>query len=146
MYCPKCRKPLFEPDKCRYCDWVKAEEIQPTGIYCYKCGSLIAQDSTFCASCGAKQNIQAPVLETPKQEDFPKSYYRDSWLLFFVVFIIGLIRIYVAYTNGKDSWYKGIITCAAALIFLPQIKVETKNVVVIFLVKIIAAAGVIMFI
>ena len=145
MYCPKCRKPLFEPDKCRYCDWTKAEEVQPTGIYCYKCGSLIPNDSTFCASCGARQNIQ-PTVEPPKQEAFPKSYYRDSWLLFIVVFIIGLIRIYVAYTNGGDSLYKGIITCAAALIFLPQIKVETKSIVTIFVVKIIAAVCLIMFI
>ena len=58
MYCPKCKKPLFELDKCRYCDWVKPEEIQPTGIYCYKCGKLIPQDSSFCTSCGAKQKGQ----------------------------------------------------------------------------------------
>ena len=146
MYCPKCRKPLFEPDKCRYCDWIKAEEVQPTGIYCYKCGTLIAHDSAFCASCGAKQNIQVPAVEEPKQEELPRSYYSDSRLLMAIVLIIGIIRLFVAFTNGGDTWYKGFMTCLAALIFSPQIKVETNNVVAIFAVKIIAAACVIMFI
>ncbi len=58
MYCPKCRKPLFDENKCIYCDWIKTEEIQPAGIYCYKCGNLIPQDSVFCAACGAPQNQQ----------------------------------------------------------------------------------------
>ena len=117
MFCPKCKNPLFDESHCNFCGWTK-EEPKPN-------------------------EEKQPENE---KKDFPKSYYRDSWLLFVLVLIAGLIRVYVAVTNGNDSLYKGIINCLAAFIFIPQIKVETNSVVVIFLVKIIAAAGLIIVI
>lgn len=117
MFCPKCKNPLFDESHCNFCGWTKEEPKQV-------------------------EEIQ-PETKEPK---LPKSYYRDSWLLFGLVLIAGVIRIYVAATNGNDSLYKGIVNCLAAFIFIPQVKVENQSTVVIFLVKIIAAAAVILII
>lgn len=145
MYCPKCRKPLFEPDKCRYCDWTKAEEVQPTGIYCYKCGSLIAQDSVFCVSCGAKQaiNNQKPIQE--KSNSYPLYYHILSWLTVGLILLIGYSQF--SSKNTDIGTYKAIITCLSALIFIPQISVGGKEKpLIIYAFKWIVALCVIVFV
>jgi hypothetical protein len=145
MYCPKCRKPLFEPDKCRYCDWTKAEEVQPTGIYCYKCGSLIAQDSVFCVSCGAKQaiNNQKPIQE--KSNSYPLYYHILSWLTVGLILLIGYSQF--SSKNTDIGTYKAIITCLSALIFIPQISVGSKEKpLIIYAFKWIVALCIIVFV
>ena len=145
MYCPKCRKPLFDENKCRYCDWVKTEEIQPAGIYCYKCGSLIAQDSVFCVSCGAKQaiNNQKPIQE--KSNSYPLYYHILSWLTVGLILLIGYSQF--SSKNTDIGTYKAIITCLSALIFIPQISVGDKEKpLIIYAFKWIVALCVIVFV
>ena len=144
MYCPKCRKPLFEPDKCRYCDWTKAE-VQPTGIYCYKCGSLIAQDSVYCVSCGAKQIINTPKPIQEKSNSYPLYYHILSWLTVGLILLIGYSQF--SSKNSDIGTYKAIITCLSALIFIPQISVGDKEKpLIIYAFKWIVALCVIVFV
>lgn len=126
MYCPKCRKPLFETDKCRYCDWVKVE-IQPasniTGMFCNQCGALIPRNSVFCPKCGANQITQDQQTEE-KTSSFPIYYHILSW---FTVALLLLIGISQFSSNNDTASYKAIIKCLAALIFIPQISAGNKE-------------------
>lgn len=120
MYCPKCRKPLFDENKCRYCDWTKVEvQVEPT------------------------QQTETVGSEPPKM---PKSYYIDSFLLIGLCLAYGIIRIAIGASNGfEKDLYKGIVACLASLIFIPNIKV-VNNATVTLLVKIAIAALIIIFI
>ena len=117
MYCPKCRNPLYNEDKCNICGWTKEVEPAPE-----------------------------PPKEVKEEKKLPKSYYIDSYILFAFVLIIGLLRLYIYYTSGSPYLYKGIVNCLAAFVFLPQIKVDTNSVVTIFFVKVCVALLVILFI
>ena len=117
MFCPKCKNPLFDNDKCHFCGWTKQQPV-----------------------------VAAPEPQEASKNTLPKSYYIDSWLLFAVVFIVGLVRSYAYYSSGSELIYKGIINCIAAFVFIPQIKVGTYNIIVIFAIKILAAAAIIVFI
>ena len=119
MYCPKCRNPLYNENKCNICGWTKVVEPAP--------------------------EPEAPT-EVKQERQFPKSYYIDSYILFAFVLIIGLLRVYIYYKSGSPYLYKGIINCLAALVFLPQIKVDTNSTVLIFFVKVCVALLVILFI
>ena len=124
MFCPKCNKPLFDDDKCHFCGWTKQQPV-----------------------------VAAPEPQETSKNTLPKSYdidslfyYIDSWLLFAVVFIVGLVRLYAYYSSGSELIYKGIINCFAAFVFIPQIKAGTNNIIAIFAIKILAAAAIILFI
>ena len=117
MFCPKCKSFLFDNDKCHVCGWTKQQLV-----------------------------VAAPEPQEASKNTLPKSYYIDSWLLFAVVFIAGLVRLYAYYCSLPELIYKGIINCLAAFVFIPQIKVGTNNIIAIFAIKILAAAAIIVFI
>ena len=121
MFCPNCKKALFDENHCNICGWTKEPE--------------------------RKINPQPPQsVPQPEEKKLPQSYYTDSWLLFTVVLLIGMIRLILALSSDSVYLYKAGINCLAALIFLPQIKVESNSIVTIFVVKILAAAAVMIFI
>lgn len=119
MYCPKCRKPLFEPDKCRYCDWTKAE-VQP--------------------------EVPAPVAPEPvRSKSYPMYYHILSWLTVGLILLIGYSQF--SSKNSDIGTYKAIITCLSALIFIPQISVGDKEKpLIIYAFKWIVALCVIVFV
>lgn len=124
-------------------------------MYCNKCGEPIPNGSRTCSICGATQQViqqpqqrQAPPqyrqAPPPQQEyELPKSYYTDSWLLFGLCMFFGLIRIVVALSNSGEGMYKGLIACAAACVFIPQIKVDIKSSAGILIIKILVALALI---
>ena len=119
MYCPKCRKPLFDENKCRYCDWTK-EEIHPEVI-----------------------QTEQPAKE--KSSSFPMYYHILSWLTVGLMLFIGYSQF--SSKNTDIGTYKAIITCLSALIFIPQVSVGTKEKpLVIYAFKWIVALIVIVFI
>ena len=121
MFCPNCKKALFDENHCNICGWTKEPE--------------------------RKINPQPPQeIPQPEEKQLPQSYYTDSWLLFTVVLLIGMLRLALAISTGGVFLYKAVINCLAAFIFLPQIKVDSESMVTIFIVKILAAAAVIIFI
>jgi len=147
MYCPKCRKPLFDENSCRYCDWTKTE-VQ--GKYCFKCGKLIPNDSTFCSNCGAQQTSLSSTSENlqPAQQikkSYPMYYHILSWLTVGLILLIGYSQF--SSKNTDVGTYKAIITCLSALIFIPQISVGDKEKpLIIYAFKWIVALFVIVFI
>ena len=159
MYCNKCGKPI--PDGSAFCNSCGAKQAQPTSshatpktTYCNRCGEVIKAGSSSCNYCGATQpkpqpryiQVPTPQPQTQQTDEMPQSYYTDSWILLVICLIVGLIRLFAGSNSGNESHiYKGIITCAAALIFIPGIKVM-KNPTGTLLVKILVAIGVIIFI
>lgn len=118
MYCPKCRKPLFDTNKCRYCDWTKIE-VQP--------------------------EAPEPIAKPVKQKKYPLYYIILSWLTVGLILIIGYSQFSSKHTDVIT--YKAIITCLSALIFIPQISVGDKEKpLVIYAFKWIVALFVILFI
>lgn len=119
MYCPKCRKPLFDENSCRYCDWTKVE-VQP--------------------------EASEPVIEEKvKKKTYPIYYHILSWLTVGLVLLIGYSQF--SSKNTDVGTYKAIITCLSALIFIPQISVGDKEKpLIIYAFKWIVALCVIVFI
>lgn len=117
MFCPKCKSFLFDNDKCHVCGWTKQQPV-----------------------------VTAPEPQQESKNTLPKSYYFDSWLLFAVVFIVGLVRSYAFYSSGSELIYKGVINCLAAFVFIPQIKINSNSTVVIFVAKILAAFAIVAFV
>lgn len=126
-------------------------------MYCAKCKEPIRDGVSTCPYCGAtqpkfqpqqpppQQYRQAPLPQyrqmPPPQQEYvlPKSYYTDSWLLFGLCMLFGLIRILISLSNSGEGLYKGLITCAAACVFIPQIKVDIKSSAGILIIKILVA-------
>ena len=133
-------------------------------MYCNKCGEPMKNNSQVCPYCGATQPKQEhkPVevdfdqfrsssnqAVTAKQsdDDMPKSYYVDSWLLFGLCLIYGIIRAYAGLSNGDArNTYKGIVAICAAFVFIPALQVGVKKPVAILLVKILIAGAVVILI
>jgi len=130
-------------------------------MYCVKCKEPIRDGVSTCPYCGATQPKFQPQQPPPQQYrqvpppqyrqapphqqeyELPKSYYTDSWLLFGLCMFFGLIRIVVAFSNSGEGMYKGLITCAAACVFIPQIKVDIKSSAGILIIKILVALALI---
>lgn len=130
-------------------------------MYCVKCKEPIRDGVLTCPYCGStqpkfqpqqpppQQYRQAPLPQyrqmPPPQQEYvlPKSYYTDSWLLFGLCMLFGLIRILISLSNSGEGLYKGLITCAAACVFIPQIKVDIKSSAGILIIKILVALALI---
>lgn len=132
-------------------------------MYCNKCNEPLKNNIQVCPYCGAtqpksdnqpvqvdfsqfqSQNNQSVAVQS--SNDMPTSYYVDSWLLFGLCMLYGIIRGLIGFSNGDDmSVYKGLIACGAACIFIPAIKVGINNPVVNLLVKILIAGAVVILI
>ena len=119
-------------------------------MYCNKCGNPLPDNSLFCNSCGASQTAQ----QAPNQAEYyhmddkeRKHYLRDSWILFAVCLIYGIIRTYAGFSSGEEiNAYKGLIALAAALVFIPPIKVGVNNLVATLIIKILIVVAVIIII
>lgn len=131
-------------------------------MYCNKCGEPIKNNTQVCPYCGATQPKQE---HAPVQVDFSQfqagaeqtvsrvadkddsHYVRDSILLLIVCLLYGVIRTMAGFSSGDaTNTYKGIIACAASLIFIPQIKIGVNNPVVSLLIKILIAGAVVIII
>lgn len=124
-------------------------------MYCFRCGEVIPENSSSCNYCGAtqpqrQQQPQPQYRQAPPPQQqaakMPTSYYVDSWILFGLCMIYGMIRGLIGLMNGNErDIYKGIIACCAACVFIPQIKVVNQATVTL-IIKIAIVIGVIIFI
>lgn len=104
MLCPKCRKPLFEDEKCSFCDWVKVEPPRPA----------------------QPQRVQQPVQQAKPTQPLSPTYIAMSWVMFSMLLVIGGIRCIAAMQAGEDTIaYKSIILCLASCLFIPQIRIKS---------------------
>ena len=165
MYCSKCGQSI--PDGsvfCNSCGTKQAQPVQnnatprpkPQTAYCVRCGEVIPNGSSSCNYCGASQpksqpqpqyrQVPTPQAVSQSTDEMPQSYYTDSWILLVICLIVGFIRMFAGSNSGNSHQiYKGVITCAAAFVFIPGIKVM-KNPTGTLLIKILVAIGIIIFI
>lgn len=119
-------------------------------MYCFKCGEHIKDGSLTCSNCGATQpkvdvTPGRPVQQRPAQQQqppLPASYIAVSWAVFAIFIVWGLIRGINGLNCGNDvETYKGGITCLAAAVFIPQIRIKSLDSVpwVVFGIKAVVA-------
>lgn len=132
-------------------------------MYCNKCNEPLKNNIQVCPYCGAtqpksdNQPVQVDFSQfqpTPNQtvtiqktDDMPTWYYTDSKLLLIIFLFIGLVKIVSGVSTGSAfTIYRGIVACAAGLIFIPNVKVGIQNPTGILAIKIVAAVAVILII
>lgn len=77
-------------------------------FFCYSCGTKIPVNSTFCPSCGAKQQVGLSDEKSNsdskiKSEDSTKKpFYLKTWFIIFIIII--LIGIIKNLTKEKEVW------------------------------------------
>ncbi len=125
-------------------------------MYCNKCNEPLKNNIQVCPYCGATQpksdnqpvqvdfsqfqSSGSPTIAVQPKDSVPKSYYIDSWLLFGLCLLYGIIRTCAGFSSGDAAnTVKGLIACAAALVFIPQIKVGINHPVGALLIKILIA-------
>ncbi len=77
-------------------------------FFCHSCGTKISKSSTFCASCGVKQqfvvNKENVVSDSKiKSDESPsKPFYVKTW--FIILSIVILLAIFKNLTKEKEVW------------------------------------------
>ena len=141
MYCNRCGKPI--PDGSVFCNSCGAKQIQPTSTH-----AASNQQTAYRQQPMQQTQPQAFAMQQPTQQEYkmPKSYYIDSWILFSLCMIYGLLRLVSGLsTNSSIHIYKGVIACLASCAFIPAIKVM-NNATGTLLIKIVVVIGIIIFI